>query len=105
LIEAQGIPPHRARQVHTFSLSLRSVLEITDEALLARLGVDDASLRDSDHSRCQLVGGAVERLGNDGLIVPSARSRGNNLVVFVNRLPYAEPLLPVNTETVEVRKG
>jgi RES domain-containing protein len=105
LIEAQSVAPERARQVHTLSLSLRSALEITDVALLARLGIDDETLKGIDYSQCQLVGGAVERLGRDGLIVPSARAPGNNLVIFVNRLPYGEPLVLVMTETLKDRRS
>jgi len=107
LIGAQGIAPTRARNIHTFELSLRSVLEITDRMLLARLGVDDDALRSVDLSKCQLVGGAVERLGHDGLIVPSARSAANNLVIFVNRRPFGAPLHLVGTEVLPAasRKG
>jgi RES domain-containing protein len=101
LIQAQGIPPNRVREIHTFSLSLKSVLDLSDRALLRRLGIDDAALQDTDYSRCQMVGGAVERLRNDGLIVPLARGQGNNLVIFVNHIPFSEPLAPVKTERVK----
>jgi RES domain-containing protein len=93
------------REIHTFSLSLKSVLDLTDRQLLARLGIDDAALSDIDYSRCQIVGGAVERLRNDGLLIPSVRGPGNNLVVFTNCLPYAEPLAPVKTERLEGRRS
>jgi RES domain-containing protein len=101
VINAQGIAPKRVREVHTLSLSLRSVLEITDRLLLARLGIDDAALKDTDYSRCQRIGGAVERLAHDGLIVPSARGPGNNLVIFVNRRPYGEPIELLGTEKLK----
>jgi RES domain-containing protein len=104
LIAAQGIPPTRARQVHTFELSLSSVLEITDRALLERLGIDGAALAAVDQSKCQLVGGAVERLCHDGLIVPSARSPDNNLVIFVNRRPLDAALDLIGTENIPAYK-
>jgi RES domain-containing protein len=105
VIQAQGIPPNRVREIHTFSLSLRSVLDLSNRALLERLGIDDAALKDADYSRCQVVGGAVERLRNDGLIIPSARGQGNNLVVFVNHIPFSEALAPVKTERVKSDGG
>jgi RES domain-containing protein len=98
LIGAQAIPPDRKRQVHTFDLSLKSVLDISDPVVLNRVGVDRVSLASPDQSNCQRVGGAVERLGHDGLIVPSARYSANNLVIFVNRLPFGMPLRPIATE-------
>ena len=101
LIAAQGIAPARARHIHTFELSLRSVLEVTEKALLARLGIDDTALGSVDHSKCRLVGGAVERLSHDGLIVPSARSGASNLVIFVNRRPFGAPLDLVKTEVLD----
>ena len=92
LISAQGIAPTRARHIHTFELSLRSVLEVTDRMLLARLGVDEDALGSVDLSNCQRVGGAVERLGHDGLVVPSARSAADNLEP-ISKFPTAvDPL-------------
>jgi len=38
-----------------------------------------------EHAACQMIGGAVEWLGHDGLLVPSARSEGTNLVIFPNK--------------------
>jgi RES domain-containing protein len=99
LIAAQGIAPVRSRHIYTFQIELRSVLELTDNALLTDLGIDAAALASADHSRCQLVGGAVERLGHDGLIVPSARSPALNLVIFVNQRPFGASLEVVESET------
>ena len=104
LIEAQGVRPDRTREHHIFSLSPKSVLDLSDMALLERLGIDAAALSEIDYSRCQLVGGAVERLGNDGLIIPSARAMGNKLVIFVNHIPFSEALVPVRTEPLKTTK-
>ena len=35
---------------------------------------------------CQAVGGAVAWLGYDGLLVPSARADGSNIVILVDAL-------------------
>jgi RES domain-containing protein len=102
LIAAQSISPKRSRCIHTFALSLNSILELTDTVVLASLGIDVDALTSVDLSKCQLVGGAVERLGHEGLIVPSARSPVNNLVIYVNRRPFGAPLDLVETEILPV---
>jgi len=78
--------------MHTLSLSLGSVLEITDPDVLLELGINAAALGSIDHTLCQRVGGAVERLRHAGLIVPSARGPANNLIVYLNNLPYGTPI-------------
>ena len=49
------------------------------------IGISERELTSLDHRVCQTVGGAFEWLGNDGLLVPSARADGANLVIFPNR--------------------
>jgi len=98
LIDAQGFPPTRGRIMHTLAISLNSVLDITNPKLLGELGVTPEALQSTDHTACQMVGGAVERLGHDGLLVPSARGAANNLVIYVNNLPYDTPITVLASE-------
>jgi RES domain-containing protein len=98
LVSAQGIPPSRARQMHHLSVRLKRVLQLTDIRLLRRFEIDDATLRADDYSKCQLIGGAVERLGHDGLIIPSARGPANNLVIFPNNVPFGDYFEVIATE-------
>jgi RES domain-containing protein len=58
------------------------------------------SLADTDWSRCQLVGGAAEFLDHDGLLIPSARAQGTNLVIFPNRRDPAEELEIIEKELI-----
>ena len=67
------------------SISLGRVVDLRDRQTRIRLRLSDADLRASDHQACRLVGGTAEWLGLDGLIVPSARAEGANLVVFPRR--------------------
>ena len=52
-----------------------------------------------DLSAPQLVGGAVAWLECAGLLIPSARDDGDNLVIFVNRMGPADTVDPVSEET------
>lgn len=89
LIEAQGIAPTRKRQMHTLLVQLAKVLRLARDRLEV-LGIDDNALTSPDHSQCQLVGGAIERFGFEGLLIPSARGPADNLVIFPGNLPFGE---------------
>ena len=80
--------------------SLRSVLDLSDPNALAEVGLPLRSLADMDMSRCQLVGGAAEWLSHDGLLVPSARAKGTNLVIFPNRSDPESELEVVTSEVI-----
>lgn len=81
-IGLQPVRPRVRRTVYKIAVTLGSVLDLTDRTALGRLGVGQAELESLDHTACQRIGGAVEWLGHDGLLVPSARGRGANLVIF-----------------------
>lgn len=70
------------------------MLDLKDQSVLKSLGVGDAELVADDQLACRRVGGAAAWLGYDGILVPSARVAGVNLVVFVNA---QEPDLPLDT--------
>ena len=81
-------------------IKLSSVLDITDPDTLARVGLQLQSLADADWSQCQSVGGATEWLGHDGLLIPSARSNGKNLVIYPNKHDLIKELKVVGTEVI-----
>ena len=80
--------------------SLGSVIDLRDPDIFARVGLQSQSLSDTDWSRCQLVGGATEFLGHDGLLIPSARAQATNLVIFPNRRDPEEELEIVDKESI-----
>ncbi len=71
---------------HRLKVSAAQTLKLADLPTLARLGVDTTRYADRDYRRTQPIANAAFFLGFDGLIVPSARRRGLNLVVFTERL-------------------
>ncbi len=72
-------------QIYRIRVSLERVIDLTSRPVLADLGVRDAELTDIGHAPCHAVGGAAHWLECDGLLVPSARADGTNLVIFADR--------------------
>lgn len=87
LLSSQGRRPRAVRTLYSISIQLLNVLDLTSRELLTRLGITGSRLRAADYSDCQAIGGAVAWLGHDGLLVPSARHAGTNLVIY-----------PINTD-------
>lgn len=76
------------------------MLDLTDRDLLASLGIDEEALAGDDHSRCQAVGGAAAFLKSDGIIVPSARHPGHNLVILFEGAGEVPDVRVVESETL-----
>ncbi len=83
LASVQPVRSRSSREIHALRVvGLTSVVDLRDPTVLSDLGVDDYALKGTDLGPCQRVGGTSEWLGQDALIVPSARSTGANLVIF-----------------------
>jgi RES domain-containing protein len=82
LISLQPIRPSVTRWIAQIQITLQRVIEI-DEVTLQKLGISREALEALDHAPCREIGGAVNWLGFEGLIVPSARSNGQNLVIYI----------------------
>jgi RES domain-containing protein len=88
LISLQPVPPRTTRAIYEIELEIKSLLDLRAAGRLDSLGIDEARLGADDMGPCQAIGGAVKWLGHDGLLVPSARDDGANLVLFTsNRSP------------------
>ncbi len=86
-ISLQPVRPSARRVLYTIRLSLKSVVDLRDPSLLQRFGLTEDLIRSSDYTACQEFGGAVQWLGHDGLLVPSARNTGGvNLVIYLQNL-------------------
>jgi RES domain-containing protein len=85
-LDMEPLRPPVRRTVYEIGLTLSAVLDLSSRSALGRLGISEHDLGANDHSACQVIGGAVEYLTHDGLLVPSARSPGGvNLVIYPNR--------------------
>ncbi len=79
-------PKPRSRELYEVEIRLERVLDLRAPDLLKSLGIDDDTLRAFPPVPCQAVGGGAAWLDLDGLLVPSARAEGSNLVAFVDHM-------------------
>jgi RES domain-containing protein len=85
-VQLEPIRPRAKRTVYRLSVRLAAVVDLTNPAVRLGLGLTDADLADLAMTKTAAVGGAVEWLGYDGVLVPSIRTDGVNLVIFPNRM-------------------
>lgn len=84
-ISLQPVRPSAPRKMHRMAVALNSVLDLTDWTMLESLGLQKSVFAFHGSTDSQMIGGAAEWLGNDGILVPSARDPGFNLVIFPNK--------------------
>jgi RES domain-containing protein len=85
-LNLEPLRPSVRRTVYKVEVTLSSVLDLSSLTALNAVGLSAEDLATIDHARCQNIGGAVEHLEHDGLLVPSARHTGGaNLVIYPNR--------------------
>lgn len=65
---------------------LQKVLDLGDEANLRKLGLSREDLISPNYSLTQAISVQARKAGFQGLLVPSAAGRGDNLLVFENNL-------------------
>jgi RES domain-containing protein len=95
-INAQPFRPKAERKIHRIRVRLASVLDLNDWTILQKLEVDKESFGSPEPPRCKEVGGAIALLGHDGLLAPSARIDGINLVVFPANLTAVYEFTPID---------
>jgi len=72
--------------VCSIRISLGRICDLTDEALLADLGLTPNQLKADDWTDTQVLGKLVREAGFEAILVPSAAGDFNNLVIFMDRL-------------------
>jgi RES domain-containing protein len=92
--------PSKPAMVHKIAIATRNSVRITS-AQLADLDIDSKKFAGRDYTRCQEIGAAAAFMGFDGLLVPSARSSAENLVILhENHNPELDLRLIGSDETV-----
>ena len=86
LLTQQSIPISRDRVTHELSVHLTRVVDLSQGDAWQRLGLSADDLKSDDVAACQRIGAAAAWLGFGGLLVPSVRAEGVNLVIFVNNM-------------------
>jgi len=92
-------PSRIEHEIHNLRIRADRALKIESLEQLEKLGVNTARYQTFDYSATQAIAAAAHFLEFDALIVPSARSKVSNIVLFLERLP-APPEL-VSTEDVD----
>jgi hypothetical protein len=92
--------PTKPVVIHTLRVVAHRTLRLI-RADLTALGVPESDYTKVNLPRTQQIGAAVEFLGCDGLIAPSARWHCENLVLFPERMGIDAALEVVASETVD----
>lgn len=80
-------PSRIEHAIHLIAAQAKRILRFADIESLSPLGVDGGRYGSFDYGATQAIAAAAYFLEFDGLIVPSARSNGANLVIFTERNP------------------
>jgi hypothetical protein len=98
---AQHSPrPSKPATVHTLKVAAERTLRLLRVDLTA-LGVPESAYSAINNPRTQEIGAAVEFLGCDGLIAPSARWDCENLILFPESYSFRGSLEPIAEEDVD----
>ena len=85
LVSLQSVPVSKRGSVQ-LDVELTGVVDLSDLAPLASLGIERRELLAPSLDASRLIGHAVSWLGYAGLLVPSARHSGINLVIYTNQM-------------------
>lgn len=92
--------PTRPVMLHTLRVAAHRTLKLV-RAELSALGVPEGTYSGVNLPRTQEIGAAVEFLGCDGLIAPSARWNCDNLILFPDRMGGDATLEVLTSEIVD----
>jgi RES domain-containing protein len=85
LVSLQSVPVRRRRSVQ-LDVELTRVVDLQDLGGLGPFGLEKSELTGRDVAAPRSIGHAVSWLGCAGLLVPSVRHSGINLVVYTNQM-------------------
>ena len=97
-IGRQPVPIRTPRITHNLSVKLVRVADLRNLETLERCEITSEMVMGEDLSKPQLVGGAAAWLQCAGMLIPSARDEGVNLVVFVNNMAPTDGIDLVSQE-------
>jgi RES domain-containing protein len=89
LLSLQSVPV-RKRHGDQLDVELTRVVDLTDLSPLTSFGWEPADLLGQTVDSPRFVGRAVSWLGCAGLLVPSARHPGTDLVIYTNQMAASD---------------
>lgn len=84
--------------LNRLEVKAQRVLAFDNVEVLIPLGVDPEAFRRGDYARTREIGSAAHFLDVEGLLVPSERRAGSNLVLFRNKLDDLDALSVMEKE-------
>jgi RES domain-containing protein len=85
-LSLEPVWPSRVKhELHEIAVQTQRTLRLADVASLTPHGVDASRYESFDYAATQALAAAAHFLEFDGLLVPSARHRSSNLVIFMDR--------------------
>jgi RES domain-containing protein len=104
-IDVQPTRLYARRVLYEIEVAVSDVVDLSDSSSLREVGLTLADVAADDHTACQRVGGAAAWLGRGGLIVPSARDVGMNLVILVGGgLGLDDDVVVLREEVIDDRR-
>ena len=70
------------KAVYTIRVELEKTVDICTNDLWQQFGITSMMLAGFDHSMCQKIGAQADWLELEGILVPSARHKNGNLVIY-----------------------
>ena len=75
-------PSKIKHEINRISIDLEKVCDLSTFPILARLGLDESSYEGHNYAVEQAISAAAKFLGFEAILVPNARYRCNNLVIY-----------------------
>lgn len=91
LVNSQPVPITRQRRTFAIEVRISRVIDLHSETWTRHL---TSPYDPTDVEQCRAIGAAVAWLECGGLIVPSLRHQGDNIVIFVANLDHDDSLEP-----------
>lgn len=95
--------PSRPLHLHRLDVTAQKALRLT-MAELEKLGISRTDYQERNYVRSREIGAALNFLGFDGLLVPSARWDCENLIIFTENHGLSQKLDKVDFEEIDWQK-
>lgn len=105
LISLQPVPIRKSRISIELEVNLTRVIDLRDASGLDAFGIERADFAGETHQVTRPIGRAVAWLGCAGLLVPSARHPGSNLVIFTNEMDPSDGIEVLSKREIGVQTG
>lgn len=92
--------PSKPISIHRINAKTQKTLRLIVTELI-QLDVEMSDYSNINYEKTQMIGAAVNFLGYDGLIVPSARWDCENLIIFSDNHPLENDLKLIESEEVD----